>query len=107
MSAMSEPRSSGKRSLHANRRWTETPDLADAVARLMRSMGRRVAQEDERSLAALERLEDELAGAWADAVAGLRAIGVSDVAIGRELGITRQAVEQRWPRNPTPRRTQP
>lgn len=32
------------------------------------------------------------------AVAGWRDCGFSDSQIGRELGVTKQAVQQRWPR---------
>jgi hypothetical protein len=85
----------GKRSLQPYR---ETPEVVEAVCRLIRSVGKRVAQEDETSLVELVKLERTLAEAWAIAVAGLRADAVTDGQIGRVLGVTRQAVEQRWPR---------
>ena len=35
----------------------------------------------------------------AEAVEGLRSSGFSDTEIGLVLGVTKQAVQQRWPRN--------
>lgn len=46
----------------------------------------------------LTQVEDELAAAMKDAVTGWRSHGFSDSQIGRELGVTKQAVQQRWPR---------
>lgn len=65
---------------------------------MIRSVGKRVALEDPENLASLTVLEEALREAWALAIAGLRETGWSDPAIGRQLGMTRQAVEQRWPR---------
>lgn len=65
---------------------------------MIRSVGRRIGLEDPENLASLAVLEEALREAWALAIAGLRETGWSDPAIGRQLGMTRQAVEQRWPR---------
>jgi hypothetical protein len=96
--ARRQARSRGKRSLPRRRAYRETPDVAEAVARLIRAVGRRVAEEDLEGLEPLLALDEAIAGAWADAVAGLRA-NYSDRAIGERLRppITRQAVALRWP----------
>ena len=88
-------RSNGKLPLQPFR---ETSEVVAAVCRLIRSVGHRVAQEDETSLVELQKLEEELRTAWCVAIAGLRAAQVTDGQIGQVLGVTRQAVEQRWPR---------
>jgi DNA-binding NarL/FixJ family response regulator len=90
-------RPAGKESLPP-KPYRETPDVADATCRLVRSVGKRVATEDPDGLQSLVDIGEALRWAWQDAVAGLRATGYSDREIGAELGITRQAVEQRWPR---------
>lgn len=78
--------------------WRETPDVAAAVKRMIRAIGRRVGQEDPSSLASLVMLEDALARAWRDAVNDLRGAGFSDREIGEALGVSQQAVQQRWAR---------
>ena len=95
---MSEHRSSGKQGLPVKRAYRETPDVVDAVCRLVRSVGKRVAGEDTDGIEQLSLVEAALSDAWTVAVAGLRR-NYSDRAIGDALGITRQAVEQRWPRS--------
>lgn len=87
-----QERSRGKQGLHR-----ETAEVADATARLIRAVGRRLSAEDVADLEQLLVLERALAEAWTDAVNGLRATGFADREIGEMLGITRQAVEQRWP----------
>jgi hypothetical protein len=77
--------------------YRETPDVAEATGRLIRSVGKRVATEDPDGLDCLLALQGALVEAWTIAVAGLRASGFTDRAIGEQLGVTRQAVEQRWP----------
>jgi hypothetical protein len=93
---------SGKRSLPPARRSAplhrDTAELARAARRFIRSIGNRLAGEDDDGLALLQGLDDELADAWATAIAGLRRAGYSDVELGQRLGITRQAIQQRWPR---------
>jgi|tagenome__1003787_1003787.scaffolds.fasta_scaffold20973241_3 hypothetical protein len=75
-------------------------DVTDATARLIRACGRRLAEADPDDAALLRNLDEALADAWRFAVDGWRAAGISDAAIGRELGVTKQAVAQRWPRRP-------
>jgi hypothetical protein len=79
--------------------YRETPDVADAVCRLIRAIGKRIATEDPPDLLLLVELEQEVRQAWQVAVAGLRRSGATDREIGQVLGTTRQAVEQRWPRS--------
>lgn len=79
--------------------YRETPDVARAVERLVRAIGRRVAADGiPEYLEELRRVERALDAAHREAVDGLRALGFSDTEIGRPLGVTRQAVRQRWPR---------
>jgi len=74
----------------------ETDDVAEAACRLIGAVGRRVAEEDPDGLVYLGQIEQALADALETAVLGLREHGFSDAAIGRELGVSRQAVAQRW-----------
>lgn len=80
------------------RPYRDTADVAEAVERLIRTVGKRCATEDADALKNLVALEASLAEAWAIAIAGIRESGATDAQIGRELGVTRQAVQQRWPR---------
>ena len=80
------------------RSYRETPDVVAAANRLIGAVGKRVALEDPEDLLHLIRLEAELDDAFRVAVAGLRETGYSDGAIGAVFGITKQAVQQRWPR---------
>lgn len=77
----------------------ETSDVAEATGRLVMAVGRRVADEDPEDLAHIVHLVDKAAEALALAVHGLRQTGYSDAQIGGALGITKQAVAQRWPRS--------
>jgi hypothetical protein len=79
--------------------YRETPDVASATCRLIVSIGKRVATEDVDGLSSLVLLEKAVRQAWRLAIEGLRHSGVSDRDIGAQLGITRQAIEQRWPRS--------
>lgn len=79
--------------------YRDTGDVAAATARLVRVVGRRVAEQDPADLAALHLLDEALREAWATAIAGLRTTGASDAVIGEALGVTKQAVAKRWPRN--------
>jgi hypothetical protein len=78
-------------------RVTENETYAAAVVRQIRSMGRR-ASADLEALSWLAGAVDYARDALAMAVAGARAVGYSDGEIGAALGITRQAVGQRFGR---------
>jgi hypothetical protein len=95
-----QPGLSDNPKLSARRSYRETPDVANAVCRLIRSIGKRVATEDPDGLQILREMEAEVERAWATAIAGLRSVGYTDTMIGDELGITKQAVQKRWPRDP-------
>jgi hypothetical protein len=86
-----------KAALSRRRRFRETPDVTEAVRRLIGAIGRRVGEEDPESLGLLIEVEAGVALAFADAVKALREAGFSDADIGRALGTSRQAVNQRWP----------
>jgi hypothetical protein len=88
----------GKAALPPRRSYRETPEVAKAVDRLIVAIGKRIATEDPDSLMILDSLEATLAEAWRVAIDGIRSSGFTDREIGKELGTTRQAVEQRWPR---------
>lgn len=94
-----EERSGGKETLPRRRPLRDTSDVASGIARLIRALGDRIAMDDPEDLQHLRDLDDALAGAWRTAVAGIRTTGATDADIGRALGVTRQAVEQRWPRS--------
>lgn len=76
----------------------DTSDVAGGARRMIRALGERVAEEDPADLRLLLRLRVELDRAMAVAVDGLRAGGHTDGDIGEVLGMSRQAVQQRWPR---------
>ncbi len=85
-----------KRRLTAKRE-RETPEYAAFVRRAIRSHGRRVADADPEDLAELVAMHEVLTLAIDDAVLGMRAArSVSWAQIGRALGITRQAAQQRY-----------
>jgi hypothetical protein len=73
-------------------------DLAEGIARLIRALGKRCAAGDPDSAGLLSYLQAELDDALALSVAGWRRLQFSDSQIGAELGVTKQAVQQRWPR---------
>ncbi len=92
-----------KRYLHPDGSWRPTPyrmtpEVADGVQRLIMALGKRVAVGDPGDLLILRSLATTVREAEAVAVAGLREQGHSDQVIATELGCSRQAVEQRWPR---------
>ena len=76
----------------------ETEDVARGAIRMVRAVGSRVGQEDPDGLEYLNIVRDALDSAMRVAVEGLREGGHTDKAIGEALGMTRQAVQQRWPR---------
>lgn len=73
--------------------------MTAGVTRMVRSLGRRCAEDDPPSFRLLMEIQDELAEAMKRAVEGWRAGGFSDGEIGEALGVTKQAVQQRWPRS--------
>lgn len=90
---------SDKATLSAKRREPRSDeDVVEAVGRLIRAVGRRAAGGDPDSAAWLNYLREELDDAFTAAVSSWRDSGFSDSQIGRELGVTKQAVAQRWPR---------
>ena len=76
----------------------ETSEVAQAARRMIRSVGNRLAEQDVEDLAMLDHLEAAVQLARADAIEGMRQHGITDREIGEQLGMTRQAVQQRWPR---------
>lgn len=92
-------RSSDKTALSPRRRYRETPEVVAAIRRLVRVVGKRISTEDPDGLRLLVELENEVAAAWRQAIDGLRRTGFSDSDIGAELGCTKQAIAQRWPRD--------
>jgi DNA-directed RNA polymerase specialized sigma24 family protein len=77
----------------------ETPEVCGAVKRLIRAVGVRIGEGAiPEELQELDRVEEAVREAFRTAVAGLRGLGFSDAEIGRALGISKQAVQQRWPR---------
>jgi hypothetical protein len=95
--------STRKVALPANRRgrrvpYRETRDVTNAIQRLITALGKRVADGDPDELLLLRALATTLRTAESQAVAGLREQGHSDTVIARYLSVSRQAVEQRWPR---------
>lgn len=73
-------------------------EVAEGIGRLVRALGRRCAEGDPDTAVYLRMVGDELRAAESAAVAGWRRLGFSDTQIGRELGVSKQAVQQRWPR---------
>ena len=84
--------------LSARRPYRETPDVVKATSRLILAVGKRVAVEDPDDLRFMVQLEQRVEQAWEIAIVGLRRSGYTDGQIGDELGITKQAVQKRWPR---------
>lgn len=72
------------------------PANLDMCSRMIRAAGRRAADFDENQLARLQGLHSAVDAATADAVAAMRARGVTWAAIGAALGVTRQAALMRW-----------
>ncbi len=80
-------------------RVVEDDSYAAGVVRLIRTMGVR-ASADVEALRWLAGAVEHARGALAMAVDGCRARGYSDAEIGAALGISRQAVWKRFPRQP-------
>jgi hypothetical protein len=87
--------SNGRRRRRVER---EAAEVGEAVRRMVAALARRAAEGDVLALAELLDVADAVREAGQTGVEGLRRTGFSDAEIGRELGVTRQAVRQRWPR---------
>jgi DNA-directed RNA polymerase specialized sigma24 family protein len=87
-----------KRSQKRAPRYRETWEIADAIERLIKALGDRVAAEDPPDLLHFEHLRARLKATYRRAVDGQRRSGFTDRDIGEALGIRRQSVEERWPR---------
>ena len=87
-----------KHSLTAKRRpkVTENDDYAAFLRRAIRAIGRRIAAGDIDALDDAAFLSAQLDTAIKTAITGLRQRGYSWADIGRQLGGTRQAAQQRW-----------
>lgn len=83
-------------STRRGRRYVETSDFLRAVARLIRAAGRRVGDADIDELRDLLAMQAELDRTIVQAVAGLRAAGVTWQQIGEANGTTGQAATIRW-----------
>jgi hypothetical protein len=75
--------------------------LAKAIGRLTRALALRLSEDDPSGLGLLAQLEADLAAAWREAIVGMRGSSFSDADIGAALGVSKQAVQQRWPRPST------
>ena len=93
-----EPASSVKKLLTPRRRKrvVENDEYAAFAHRVILAHSRRVAAGDIDALTAMATLADDLDTAIRDAITGLRQRGYSWADIGTQLGITRQAAQQRW-----------
>jgi hypothetical protein len=79
-----------------SRRVIENDEYAAFLRRVIRAFGRRIAAGDIDALADAAFLSDQLDTAIKAAVTGLRNKGYSWADIGRQLGVTRQAAQQRF-----------
>jgi hypothetical protein len=79
-----------------SRRQVENDEYAAFVRRILRAYARRVGDGDVEALTVMLDLAEEIDTAIAEAVKDLRACGYSWAEIGSRLGITREAVQQRW-----------
>lgn len=96
---MSEDRLSGNSTLTRKRRPAREPDeTTAAILRMIRALGVQVGQGDPSELRLLLKVDAEIAAAYVAAIAGMRQSGFTDIDIGATLGVSRQAVQQRWPR---------
>ena len=79
-------------------RHVENDEYGAFVRRVLRAYSRRVGDGDGEALVLLVGLAEEIDAAMAEAVTGLHAHGYFWSEIGARLGISRQAVQQRWAR---------
>lgn len=78
------------------RRVVENDEYGLFVRRVIDAYSRRVASGDIEAITAMVATADHFDAAIRDAITGLRSIGYSWADIGMRLGISRQAVQQRW-----------
>jgi DNA-directed RNA polymerase specialized sigma24 family protein len=78
------------------KRQVENDEYAAFVRRILRAYARRIANGDIDALRALNDIFDDVENALGRAVVGLRLLGYSWAEIGTRLGVSRQAVHQRW-----------
>jgi hypothetical protein len=76
----------------------ETPEYASFCRRVIRAYARRVAEADEVDLGEMLKVRDEMDAAIRAAVDGMRDRGESWTYIGKGLGVSKQAAEQRFGR---------
>ena len=74
----------------------ESDEYGSFVRRIMRAYGRRVADRDIEGLAGLAQLQTELTAQIKDTAQALQAQGYSWAEIGRVLGVSKQAAQQRF-----------
>jgi hypothetical protein len=93
-----QPRSDVKPDLTPNRprRVIENDEYAAFLRRVIRAFGRRIAAGDIDALADAAILSRQLDITIKNAITGLRQRGYSWADIGLQLGVTRQAAQQRW-----------
>jgi hypothetical protein len=93
-----EPPSGVKPELTPERRsrLVENDEYAAFLRRAIRAFGRRIAAGDIDALADAAFLSAQLDTVIKTAITGLRTRGYSWADIGRQLGVTRQAAQQRW-----------
>lgn len=89
-----------RRPIRRTRRVVENDDFAAFATRIVSAQGRRVAAGDIEALASLSGLSAQVDAAITTAVVGLRQAGYSWADIGRRLGASRQAAQQRWGTSP-------
>jgi hypothetical protein len=83
------------------RKVIENDDYAAFLRRAIRAFGRRIAAGDIDALADMAFLSDQLDQTIKKSVTGLRERGYSWSDIGRQLGVTKQAAQQRWGGDPS------
>jgi hypothetical protein len=74
----------------------ENDAYAAFTRRVLRAYARRVATGDVEALTRMTDLAEDIDAAIRYAITGLRTYGYSWADIGRQLGVTRQAAQQRW-----------
>jgi hypothetical protein len=79
-----------------SQRVVENDEYAAFARRVIAAYSRRVGSGDIDAIAEMAALADHLDAAISDAITGLRAIGYSWADLALRLGVTRQAVQQRW-----------